>query len=378
LVNRFKEIYGRRIEVEVTSIPWGDYKQELSQVAIHQSKNFDVSQAGAPVVNDLLAMNALRPFTPREINDLGGERAFVPIAWKSCTRVLDGKVWAIPLFADPRAIVYWGDMLEKAGVEEETAFSSFDRMEETFQRLQANGVQNPWCLNLSDRFLLLHSACSWIWASGSDFVSPETHQTQFTTPAAIKGLKAYFGLKRYMPANTLKLAWREILEAFPQRQAAATIINLGEARNWYRHTSDELRPYLRVALPLGQAFVGGSSLLIWGHSTMGEHAFNLVRFLTSAEVQSSYPLQYGQLPVRQDLLDQPPFPVDPIYTGFAQVLKCGRIFPNIKLGGLLEDQLARSLESIWHTLFEDPTADIEATMLDFLNPLARRYDRMLG
>jgi ABC-type glycerol-3-phosphate transport system substrate-binding protein len=269
-------------------------------------------------------------------------------------------------------------MLEKAGVEEETAFSSFAYMDETFRRLQASGVQSPWVLNIFDRFMLLHSACSWVWASGCDFVSPDDLKAQFTSPCAIEGWKAYFDLKRYLPANILKMEGPELAEAFPQRRAAVTICNLGAASNWYENTPAELRPYLRVALPLQQTFVGGSSLLIWNHSVMGEQAFQLVKFLISAEVQSSYPFRYGQLPVRLDLLNQPASPMHPIYAGFAKALENGRIFPNIKFGGLLEDQLVRALEQIWHTLLENPSAEIDATVLDLLNPVARRYNMMMS
>ena len=40
-------------------IPWDHQKDELNAMALH-GKGADVSQVGGPVVNDLIAMNALR------------------------------------------------------------------------------------------------------------------------------------------------------------------------------------------------------------------------------------------------------------------------------------------------------------------------------
>lgn len=376
LVNRFRELTFHNAKVEVHSIPWTEYKQELTQMAIYRSDSLDVSQAGAPVVNDLLAMDVLRPFTGRELTELGGEESFVPIAWKVCTRILEETVWSIPMFVDPRAIIYWSDLLEKAGVEEETAFSSFENMEETFQRLQASGVQTPWILNIADSFVSLQTACSWLWACGVDIVSEENQKAQFVDPRAIHGFKNFFGLKKYLHPDSKWVNWNQFMDLFLQRRAAVTMFNLGAARTWYEAAPDELRPYLRVAQPPGPSFVGGSSLVIWHHTLADELAFHLVKFLLSEEVQRSYPLAYGQFTVRKDVLKKW-YMKDHIFSGFAKCLENGKICPSVKLGGLLEEQLVKAFERVWRVLFADPDADIETTILRTLVPVARRYNMML-
>ena len=60
--------------VEVSNIPWSQYKDTLTQLALH-SRGEGIAQVGAPVVNDLLAMNALRPFSSAEFAALGGQAA---------------------------------------------------------------------------------------------------------------------------------------------------------------------------------------------------------------------------------------------------------------------------------------------------------------
>ncbi|MFZ6027893.1 MAG: extracellular solute-binding protein [Chloroflexota bacterium] len=377
LKNMFQAQAPWKIDLEVVSIPWGEYKQELTQIAIHNSGKVDVSQAGAPLVNDLMAMNVLRPFSERDIAEVGGEKTFLPIAWQNCFFARDRTVWSIPVFSDPRAVIYWSDLLEKAGVDESLAFSSAEHFDRTLQQLQTGGVQYPWSLNLLDRFLCLQVASSWLWDAGVDFVSAKTGKSEFLSPAGFKGLKAYFDLKRYMDPGTIHMEWQEVHNLFPQRQAAVAIVNFGQARQWYQNAPKALRPFLKIATPLKQGYVGGSNLVIWASSHMSEMDVNLIKFLTSEEVQRFYPPTFGQLPVRQDILDDERFAAsDPVVVGFINVLKNGRMYPNVKFGGLLEDQLTRAFDRIWHILFTEPSSTTEETLRRVLSPIARRYDNI--
>jgi multiple sugar transport system substrate-binding protein len=377
LLDMFKKIC-LQAQVEVSSLSWGSYKQELTSMAIY-GHGADVSQAGAPVVNDLVAMNALRPFTFREMASLGGEAAFTRAAWQSSLRLAEDKVWAIPLFSDPYAITYWSDMLEQAGVDEGQAFT-LEHIEDTFQKLQASGIEYPWLVNFHlDPFIAIHGAASWVWAQGTDFVSEDGRKALFADPPALAGLQAYYRLARFVSPACLQLNNQEEYDQlFLERRVAATICNLGNAYNWYRNSPAELRPRLKVALPPGPPLVGGSSLFIWKVTRVEYLAFELVKFLVSPEVQVSYALQVGQMPVRQDVLAQPPFTTEPLLKSYANVLAQGRVFPLVHLSGLLEDQLGNALTRIWHTIFSDPGSNLETILLDNLSPLARRYNMIVN
>ena len=221
LVDMFKKV-SPQVKVEASSILWENYKQELTSMAIY-GHGADVSQAGAPVVNDLVAMNTLRPFTAREMASLGGESAFTEIAWQSSLRMAENKVWAIPLVSDPYAITYWSDMLEEAGVDETQAFTQ-EHIEETFERLQASGVEYPWLTNFhTNKFNTIHGVASWLWAQGTDFVSEDGTEALFTGPAALAGLKAYYRLARFVSPVCLRADNQEYRQLFQERRAAATL-----------------------------------------------------------------------------------------------------------------------------------------------------------
>ena len=104
--------------VRLHPLQWEDYRQELTWFAIH-NQGPDVSQVGAPVVNDMAAMNVLRPFTRRDIAEVGGQEAFTQAAWESAQPLSEEYIWSLPWYSDARAMLFWRDMLEDAGADPE-------------------------------------------------------------------------------------------------------------------------------------------------------------------------------------------------------------------------------------------------------------------
>ncbi len=163
LLDEFQNSSSTLTYVDVNPIPWEAYRQELTSMIIH-NRTADVSQAGAPVASDMMAMNALRPFSRDEINELGGEDAFAPVAWQSVRQISDEQVWSIPWMADPRVFLYWRDLLENARVDEQLAFLNPGNFTETLSRLQVSGVSKPWVINTRHKHSAIHTVASWVWA----------------------------------------------------------------------------------------------------------------------------------------------------------------------------------------------------------------------
>src|SRR5262245_30377059 len=128
--------------VQVTDVGWDAAWAEALKMALYRV-GADVSQAAVSWIYNFASMNVLLPLT-KEVTQLGGEAAFVPASWQSVHTHDKREVWAAPWFVDVRVIYYWRDMLEKAGVDEATAFLTLERMEETFLRLQTSGFSTPW------------------------------------------------------------------------------------------------------------------------------------------------------------------------------------------------------------------------------------------
>ena len=376
LLEEFQRSSPVSMQVDVDPIPWDTYRQELTSQVIHNRMG-DVSQAGAPVASDMMAMNALRSFAPQELEQMGGKAAFVPVAWQSVQQISDKQVWSIPWMADPRIFLYWRDLLVQANTDELTAFQSPKNLLEASRRLQTSGVAKPWGITTRYKHSAIHTVASWVWASGGDFISADGTKAMFMEPEALTGLKAYFGMLPFMAPESLKADYQTSNQLFVNRQSAIILGNGETATYIVNNIPTEMRSRLGVALPFGVPLVGGSSLVVWASSRYGQAAVNLVQFLAGRTAQAAYPISLGHLPVRLDVLSEPPYSTDPILQVFSEALRRGRAFPITKLSGLLEENLGNALVNIWASLFSDPTANLEDLITRNLLPVARRYNNWM-
>jgi multiple sugar transport system substrate-binding protein len=365
------------IKCRLVVITWGDLWTELVKVALYRH-GVNVSQVGAPSVGDFLAMDALRPFGAREVAAMGGQSAFHSAVWQSAHRVGGQQVWAMPWIADPRVIYFWRDMLEQAGVDEQTAFQTPEQLEQTLSALQEHGFESPWAVPVCYTFASLQNAASWVWSKGGDFVSADGKHVLFNLPNARAGFDAYFALHRYMPAGFEMLNEPQTIDLFTGRQVVAMMGPSGWLAELRQHEEPDTTARLGVALPPGPSMVGGSNLVVWKHTRREREAVELVQALTSRQAQVEYCQRSGHLPARLDALTEPPFSTDPHYRVLIRAVESGRPFTLISLGGLLEDKLMGTLNQIWASIAANPDQELDAIIVQHLEPLAQRLELALS
>jgi ABC-type glycerol-3-phosphate transport system substrate-binding protein len=376
LLEEFQNSSSVLTQVNVYPIPWEVYRQELTSMIIH-NRTGDVSQAGAPVASDMMSMNALRPISQRELMDMGGEDAFAPAAWQSVRQISGEQIWSIPWLADPRVFIYWRDLFQQAGVDEKNAFIDPGNFLESLRKLQARVVPKPWGINTRHKHSAIHTISSWVWASKGDFISADGKNASFLEPEALEGLRAYFSTLSFMAKESQEADYQSINQAFSDRQIAVILGNGETISSILKKIPAEMQPKLAVALPFGFPLVGGSNLVVWSGTSNGEASIRLVEFLVGKKVQSTYPRSLDYLPIRMDVLNQPPYTTDPLLQGLSEAVSRGRIFPVTKLSGLLEEHLGNALVNIWATLFDDPEANLEELLSSRLTPVMRRYDNWM-
>ncbi len=375
-IERFEQ--ARRSSVRTTVFDWNTIWKDLVNIGIYK-RGADVSEVGTTWMGSLISMDALRAFKRTEISQIGGERAFLPAAWQSTSLVEDERVLAIPFASDVRVIFYWRDMLEKVGVDEATAFSSFEAMEDTLERLKS-ALPAPWAF-ATDTYTHnnLYTASTWVWGAGGDFISPDGKKTQLSTPEVRSALNAYFGLNRFLPRVGQPMNTEGALELFRQRQVATimggpwVLTNLrGQAQ------SAGLPPQLGVALPPGPSFVGGTNLVVWQHTRCLAECIELIRHLVSPQAQLEYCPVIGMMPVRMEALADPFYSADPYYKILAEALRQGRVSTSFPLWGVVEDRLSADFAQIWVELFNQPEESLDEILIRHLNLLTRRLDITLG
>jgi multiple sugar transport system substrate-binding protein len=214
-------------------------------------------------------------------------------------------------------------------------------------------------------------------------------------PASLEGMRAYFDLGGYLAPQVRHLNGLEPDEHFLSEPGTALTVSgpwlFCEARRRGRlqddgHPRDDGHPWddghptddsIAAALPPGPSFVGGSNLMIWKHSRNPEAAVKLVRYLTQMAAQVAYCPYIGLLPARREALAEAPFSTDPFWQVAARGVESGRIFPTIRLWGLVEDRLTAGFSAVWADLLADPAQKAEAALEKHLAPLAARLDPLL-
>jgi multiple sugar transport system substrate-binding protein len=346
---------------------------EFVRTAIYGG-GLDVSEMGSTWISDFAAMNALRPLSLIDIRNLGGKDAFPPGLWRSGSGE-QGVVWAVPWMTDIRVVYYRRDLLRQAGVDETDAFSTPEKFEQTLSRLSQAGIATPWVVPTRQSHITIHNLSMWLQHQGSDFVDSSGKRTRLNEAEARSALRAYFGLYRYLSPQAHRLAESESDSFFAQGHAAATV-----SGSWlYQYCVPEIRENIGLANPMGKAYIGGSSLVIWTSSRFKDRASELVLRLSSHEAQASLPRAAGLLPARLDTLEQSPFSSDPDLNRVAvNALKTGRPLPAIPLWGMIEDRLVRIFEMLWGKILAEPDVNLDQLLEEDLAPAVDRLNVVLS
>jgi multiple sugar transport system substrate-binding protein len=362
-----------RIHVRLRVLPWDTAWTELVKVSLYRDGP-DVSEIGSTWLRDFEGMNNVRPFTPPEIRVLADPADLSPAAWESASLAQPAQLWAMPWLADTRILYYRRDLLEQAGIDEQSAFHTTEALEQTLARLQDAGVAIPWVVPTRRTWMALHHVASWVWDHGGHFLSPDGKQCLLDRPEARAGLKAYFALGQYLADAGRNLDSVQSQTLFGTGQAAVVL-----SGPWLMQ---QMEPALvaktGLALPPGVPFVGGSHLVIWRHSRRAREAVKLVRFLTELEFQRDYAQRAGLLPVRLQALADSVFPSAAFAEHLTRGLTEGRSFRPVPLWGLVEEKLVTVMVAIWEEVLKSDQPDLDAILDQHVVPLVQRLNWTLG
>jgi multiple sugar transport system substrate-binding protein len=363
------------VRVNIHTLSWESSWSEILKYVFH-GHGPAVSEVGDTWVSSLSKMNALRAFTRAEVEAIGGEDAFLAATWQ---RELStkGSAWSIPWLAETRVIIYRRDLLEAAGVDEQTAFETHDRMVETLEQLRESGIINPWIVPTTKTLNTLHNLPSWIWGTGGDFVDADYRSVTIADPAARAGIRNYYSLYRFIDPAFYGFDASQAEGTFLSGKAAVTINGPWMVFPTYEIGQPDVLDKIGVALMPGQPCVLASNLVIWKHTPVREErlAVALVKFLTESKVQRICGQQTGLLPARLETLAREPYETHPFYKVFVKGLKFGRSLPTIRLWGLIEERLTMAFGNLWEKILAEPEPDLDAIIQTELAPLAQKLNR---
>ncbi|MFZ6030304.1 MAG: extracellular solute-binding protein [Chloroflexota bacterium] len=344
-------------QVEVRIFPWESAWDELLSISLHNS-GADVSHIGNTWLGSLASMQSLQPFREKDIAKLGGAKIFLPNTWET-TNLPDepNKRYAIPWTLDTRIFLYRRDWLQKAGIDEASAFANHEALVNTLSLLQAAGYKHPWSVSMIRN--TAHLSAPWVWENGGDFRAPDLRNLAFTEPATLRGLYQFFSLYRFALPVTHGLTIAEVADQFCNEEIGViyTTHHLLAQLLFGEPPAFGIENVGAAKVP-GNPYLGGNSLVIWKHSHHEEAALELVRHLLTLETQRSLCAHGDQLPARIDALDQKPFKDQPLMKPVVESLIAGRPFHSSYHWATIEKRLNVTLNQLWIDLFANPKLDL--------------------
>ncbi|HRE25629.1 MAG TPA: extracellular solute-binding protein [Anaerolineales bacterium] len=367
------------LKVELIVLDWPTAWAEMLKYATYGGGP-DVSLVGTTWVSPLCGMQALRPFGPAECRRNGGSDAHLTSIWNA--GVVGQKIWALPWQLDTRVLFYWKSTLQRAGIDEATAFSDLEQLEHTVAALAARGetaIVGPTVESTNT----LHNVASWVWSSGGDLMSPQADRVLFDQPESLKAIERYFALHRSLASSRLceqsRVGMRaeEADQAFLDQRAAITVSGpwivsiaalVGEA----------VLNDLGVAPFPGVPYNGGGSLIIWQRSLQEVEATALISYLTGPDVQRRLSSARGQLPARLDVLAELGATGDRFARVLSQNALRGQALSNHSLWGLVEERLTRTLGGMWRDVLDPAMPELRSVVHGPLTRLAAQLNTTLN
>lgn len=366
-----------QVRVHIRTLTWESSWSELLKF-VFQGHGPVVSEVGNTWVQSLAKMNALRYFDEAETADMGGESAFIPATWHHHGSI-EERIWSVPWLAESRVVIYRRDLLEAAGVDEESAFDTHEHLRQTLEKIKASGVETAWIVPTKRTANTLHTLPSWIWGAGGDFVDANYRRVAFADKAARKGIRDYYSLYPFMnPAyHDINPYEAEIL--FLEGKAAVTVSGPWTVFPVNQIPDPSIMEKMGVAKMPGVSCVLASDLVIWKHTPVRQErlAVELVKFLNSHKAEHTISRQAGMIPARMKTLETEPFSTDPDYGIFITSLLTGRPLPTMRLWGLIEERLTNTLAVLWHKILAEPEPDLDKLISAELTPLAKKLNNIL-
>jgi ABC-type glycerol-3-phosphate transport system substrate-binding protein len=379
LLDEFQQI--RKVKIEMEQMSWDGAWAKLLSYAL-QGGSPDVSHIGSTWASSLVAMNAVREFSAREVEALGGAGIFVPPAWQSATMYGDERVWSIPWSSFTFLIHYRRDHLEKAGISEDHAFDTPADLLVTVNKLKEDRATSPIILPSGDPFLdRVHIAASWMWGAGGNYFSDDGREILLNHPGTRAGLRSFFELYRLMSPNDYQIDYDQSLSRFMEGSASIIIADCGFA-NGIQGQNPDLDGKVGVRPLPGVPFVSGDNLVIWQevrqYVDRERAALDLVSFLVSEMAQKRFCQSMEQCPVRHDSLDALKSPIDQLVPVLKETFEHGRAHKPVRLWSRYEQQLGRAFNEITNDIITKNNLPVESILEIHLSQLQQRFSLLMG
>ena len=301
------------IDVKVELVGWDIQFDRIRNAAV-SGEGPDVTQAGTTQVPFFAALGGFEDLGGR-VSQIGGKAAYAPGIWETTQVVGREGTWAVPWFTEARTILYRKDALAEAGIDPATAFTDMEAFRSTLEKLQsvkelAGKPIAPFGGPGKKAFDLVHNLMPWVWDAGGSELSPDNKKSTINSPQSVQGVKFAADLVSdgLWDRSQLERDGTQVENQFKGGRLAVFIggpwvlqaSKRADDDAWTRAARENMAvaPMPNGPSGKGYTFVGGSNLMMFKSSKVKDAAWELMKYLSSDEVQTEYAGLMGMFPAR--------------------------------------------------------------------------------
>jgi len=375
VVPMFERETGIKVKVEFTS--WGEGWTKL-MAAVASGEGPDVTQVGTTWVGALQATGAFKDLTDY-IEYFGGPEKFLGGPWK--TKGYNGKMYAVPWFADIRALVYRKDLMEKYDLPNPP--ETWGDLLYSAIFLKEKGVMEyPVGLRGKGRG---HYVGSFLWQNNTDIISKDGKKVLLDTEKAFESVKFWADmLSKYkvMSQGLSEMGHSEICVSFFNNKIAFMYpgpwfvlkVDRKISEQWLKEGKIGIAPQPGKNRSLRTGFVGGSNLMIFGNTKNFDAALKWIKFLLRPDIQAILAEKMFVSPVIKDAYEEEFFKKEPyaeMWKAFKEVGEKGTHYPIHPAWGSMEVFIPNLITDIF-------SANANGTLNDeTIKKLLKKYNEEL-
>ena len=312
------------ITINVTAIPW-DAAHAKYQTAIAGGTAPDIAQMGTTWMGDFA--DGFVP-TPSNIDTSGFFSGSV------ASTIVHGVAYGVPWSGDTRVLYYRTDLAEKAGVTTPpTTFEDFKALAKAYQ----TKAGAKWGVELPAGGRDSVQAMMWIpWSNGADLMNADQSKWTFDTPEFVDALTYYQSFFTEGIANPNPETGAGSTEsAFVDGSIPMFIGSPGQIQQLEAAGGADFGDKYAVAMvPAGAngtstSFVGGSNLVVFKDSKNQAAAWKFIEWLSQKDIQLSWRLASGDLPLVKTAWEDPALADDEKMTVIGEQLNSSKSPPQI-------------------------------------------------
>jgi multiple sugar transport system substrate-binding protein len=341
------------IEVDTEVVGW-DVMQDRIRNAAVSGEGPDITQAGTTQVPFFAALQGFEDLSGR-VEDIGAAAAYPEGVWQTTQVAGQDGTWAVPWFTEARAIYYREDVLEKAGVDPETAFADWDAMTATLQAIEEKVPEidgkpiQPFGSPGKKAYDLVHHVMPFVWDAGGAELTEDGTKSAINSPEAAEGVSYFAGLLQdgLYDKSQLQRDGTQVENQFKGGRIAVWIggpwtyasTTRSDDENWVPAARKNVGIAPMPSAPGGgeaYTFVGGSNLMMFKGAKNKDAAWEVMKYMSSDDFQTRYAQLLGMFPSRTE----PQKAIagdDPNYQSWYDAIQQGRTYAPIPQWAQIEN-----------------------------------------